>query len=130
MVTWKKALAGIFLGIVLIVGGWSMFGSNDAQDPQFKQEQDRVVKFINDHIELANGESINRIEFIEFKKNNKTGTWRITTELNMKYKISFAEDFFGGDIETANYSTKEFRESDEITKTHRKNQMEIVYYRE
>lgn len=108
-----------------------MFNPFTGEDePIHKHEQDRVVKYIREHIELVDGKPIKKIEFIEFQKNDMTGTWRITTTINGKYDISFSENSLGEEIETANYSPEEFKESDEKLKSDRIDSVEIIYFEE
>ncbi|QTZ58812.1 hypothetical protein MCPGFBBE_00914 [Streptococcus equi subsp. zooepidemicus] len=91
---------------------------------------DRVVKYIGEHIELGNGKPITKIEFIEFQQNLSTGTWTITATVNNKYNIVFGEDYLGGEIETAYYTYKEFKYSDEKLNNSNKDKVEIIYYKE
>ncbi|ESR08695.1 hypothetical protein, partial [Streptococcus iniae] len=54
-----------------------------------KQEQDRMVKYIKQHVELTNGDQIKKVEFIDFQKNEMTGFWRVSSKINDKNIISF-----------------------------------------
>nr|WP_205009598.1 hypothetical protein [Streptococcus loxodontisalivarius] len=108
-----------------------MFGSKKEENTKYKLEQDRIANYLIEHIELVDGESIKEIEFVEFQKNNMTGTWRITATINEKYDISFSEDSLGGEIETANYSPKEFEESyEKLSNDYSIKDIEIEYFKE
>ncbi|MGT2928781.1 hypothetical protein ACVR1G_00755 [Streptococcus dentasini] len=125
----KKAVILLGITVVLVIGGIIMINPFTGKDePRYKSEQDRIVQYIGEHIELVDGEPIKKIEFIEFQKNDMTGTWRITTTINGKYDISFSENSLGEEIETANYSPKEFKESDEKLKSDRVDSVKIIYF--
>ncbi|MGT2625403.1 hypothetical protein [Streptococcus thoraltensis] len=123
------SLVVIFTG--LIIGGVIMFNSFPSKDEsKYKEEQDRIVQYIENHVGLTDGKPVSKIEFIEFKQNDMTGTWRITTKINETYKISFTEDELGGEIETSNYSPKEFKENDDILENNIIDNVEIDYFEE
>ncbi|WP_165627345.1 hypothetical protein, partial [Streptococcus equi] len=76
--------------LIIILGGiltMNWFNGEELKKKKYRQEQDRVVKYIGEHIELGNGKPITKIEFIEFQQNLSTGTWTITATVNNKYNI-------------------------------------------
>ncbi|MFI3887943.1 hypothetical protein [Streptococcus parauberis] len=93
-----------------------------------KQEQDRVVKYIKNHVELTNGDQINKVEFIDFQNNEMIGTWVISTEINGTYSIGFSEDKFSGELISLGYKTSELEVS---TKTKNKSEsiddIKVIY---
>ncbi|XCY66809.1 hypothetical protein ABG807_05500 [Streptococcus iniae] len=72
-----------------------------------KIEQDRIAKYINDYVYLADGEVITDIAFTDFEKNEMTGSWMITTKINGKYDISFSETTMGGKLRALGYFPNE-----------------------
>ncbi|HEL1371819.1 TPA: hypothetical protein TVS18_001942, partial [Streptococcus equi subsp. zooepidemicus] len=90
----RRKLIGIVALITILGGILTMNWLNDERlkKKKYRQEQDRVMKYIGEHIELCNGQHIIKIECIEFQQNLSTGTWIITATVNDKYDISFAED--------------------------------------
>ena len=124
----KTIVAGVIL-ILVIIGGVLMFEHKQLEAEKFRKEQERVVKYIGEHIELMNRNPIEKIEFIEFQKNHSTGTWRITAIINNKFNISFSEDELGGKIETANYSLIEFKQNREISKNNKIKKIQVIYYK-
>ncbi|ACG62283.1 hypothetical protein Sez_0925 [Streptococcus equi subsp. zooepidemicus MGCS10565] len=128
----RRKLIGIVALITILGGILTMNWLNDERlkKKKYRQEQDRVVKYIGEHIELGNGKPITKIELIEFQQNLSTGTWRITATVNNKYNIVFGEDYLGGEIETAYYTYKEFKYSDEKLNNSNKDKVEIIYYKE
>ncbi|MGK0719749.1 hypothetical protein [Streptococcus uberis] len=103
----------------------NLFATTEASSK--KQEQDRVVKYIKQHVELTNGDQIKKIEFIDFQKNEMTGFWRVSSKINDKNIISFEESKIGGEIELSNYSPKYFRILNETRKKN-SNEISIIYY--
>ena len=128
----RRKLIGVVTLITILGGILTMNWLNDERlkKEKYRQEQDRVVKYIGEHIELGNGQPITKIEFIEFQQNLSTGTWTITATVNDKYSIVFGEDYLGGEIETAYYTYKEFKYNDEKINNSNKDKVEIIYYKE
>ncbi|HEK9982922.1 TPA: hypothetical protein TUW76_001849 [Streptococcus equi subsp. zooepidemicus] len=128
----RRKLIGI-VTLITILGGiltMNWLNGEELKKKKYRQEQDRVVKYIGEHIELGNGQPITKIEFIEFQQNLSTGTWTITATVNDKYSIVFGEDYLGGEIETAYYTYKEFKYSDEKINNSNKDKVELIYYKE
>ena|SRR3712207_2972477 len=117
----------IVLGGILTMG-W--FNGEELKKKKYRQEQDRVVRYIGEHIELGNGQPIIKIKFIKIQQNLSTGTWIITATVNDKYDISFAEDYLGGELITAvyNYNEFKFKQSGEQLTTHDMDKVKVVYY--
>ncbi len=105
---------GIIALVICIIGGIVMFSLNHQQEKTLEEkmriEQDRVVKFLVSNYDLADGQKIERVEFIEFQRNESTGSWRITAKVNNQYDISFKTDSLNenGKIRSSNYSPIEF----------------------
>ena len=113
----KKRIWYLIIIITVILGGLVMknlFATTGESSK--KQEQDRVVKYIKQHVELTNGDQIKKVEFIDFQKNEMTGFWRVSSKINDKNIISFEESKISGEIELSNYSPKYFRILNETSK--------------
>ncbi|HEL0001855.1 TPA: hypothetical protein TUW63_000795 [Streptococcus equi subsp. zooepidemicus] len=128
----RRKLIGIVALITILGGiitmGW--FNGEELKKEKYRQEQDRVVKYIGEHIELGNGQPITKIEFIEFQlETATTGTWSITAIVNEKYLIHFSEDRLGEEIRTSYYSPKEFKQYSEKMRNNMTN-VETIYYEE
>ena len=91
-----------------------MFSLNHQKEKTLEEkmriEQDRVAKFLVSNYDLADGKKIERVEFVEFQRNESTGSWRITAKVNNQYDISFKTDSLNenGKIRSSNYSPIEF----------------------
>ena len=98
---------GIIALVICIIGGIVMFGLNQQKgktlEEKMRIEQDRMALFVVNRVKLKTQNPIETIEFIEFRKNETTGTWRITLVINGMATISLAEDAFGDVIRTSGY---------------------------
>ncbi|WP_241734030.1 hypothetical protein [Streptococcus oralis] len=86
------------------MGGIVMFSLNHQKEKTLEEkmriEQDRMALFVVNRVKLK---IQNPIETIEFRKNEATGTWRITLVINGMATISLSEDAFGDVIRTSGY---------------------------
>ena len=105
---------GIITLVICIMGGIMMFSLNYQKERTLEEkmriEQDRIAKFLVSNYDLADGQKIERVEFIEFQRNESTGSWRITAKVNNQYDISFKIDSLNENekIRSSNYSPIEF----------------------
>ncbi|MGR1383020.1 hypothetical protein UW666_10530 [Streptococcus agalactiae] len=104
----------------------NLFATTEASSR--KQEQDRIVNYIKQHVELTNGNQIKKIEFIDFQKNEMTGTWGISTKINEQFSISFSEDRIGGKLRALGYQPNEIGFSKYINSNNQNvNDIEVIY---
>ena len=54
-----------------------------------RQDQDRIVEYIKEKVELQNKEEIKKIKFIDYEKNTSTGFWRYEVIINDKIILTF-----------------------------------------
>ena len=54
-----------------------------------KQDQDRIVEYIKEKVELQNKEEIKKIKFVDYEKNTSTGFWRYEVIINDKIRLTF-----------------------------------------
>ena len=54
-----------------------------------RQDQDRIVEYIKDKVELENKEEIKKIKFVDYEKNTSTGFWRYEVIINDKIRLTF-----------------------------------------
>ena len=98
---------GIIALVICIIGGIVMFSLNHQKEKTLEEkmriEQDRVALFVVNRVKLKTQNPIETIEFIEFRKNETIGTWRITLVINGMATISLSEDAFGDVIRTSGY---------------------------
>ena len=98
---------GIIALVICIIGGIVMFSLNQQKEKTLEEkmriEQDRMALFVVNRVKLKTQNPIETIEFIEFRKNETIGTWRITLVINGMATISLSEDAFGDVIRTSGY---------------------------
>ena len=103
----KRKKGGIIALVICVIGGIVMFSLNHRQEKTLEEkmriEQDRIALFVVNRVKLKTQNPIETIEFIEFRKNEITGTWRITLVINDVATISLSEDAFGDVIRTSGY---------------------------
>ena len=110
----KRKKWGIIALVICIIGGVIMFSLNHPKEKTLEEkmriEQDRVAKFLVSNYDLADGQKIERVKFVEFQRNESTGSWRITAKVNNQYDISVKIDSLNenGKIRSSNYSPTEF----------------------
>lgn len=128
----KKRIWYLIIIITVILGGLVMknlFATTEASSR--KQEQDRIVNYIKQHVELTNGDQIKKVEFIDFQKNEMTGTWGISTKINEQFSISFSEDRIGGKLRALGYQPNEIGFSKDINSNNQNvNDIEVIYMKE
>ena len=54
-----------------------------------RQDEDRIVEYINEKVELENKEEIKKIKFVEYEKNTSTGAWHYDVVINDKIDLHF-----------------------------------------
>ena len=103
----KRIKMSIITLVICIIGGIVMFSLNQQKEKTLEEkmriEQDRVALFVVNRVKLKTQNPIETIEFIEFRKNETIGTWRITLVINGVATISLSEDAFGDVIRTSGY---------------------------
>ena len=103
----KRIKMSIITLVICIIGGIVMFSLNHQKEKTLEEkmriEQDRVALFVVNRVKLKTQNPIETIEFIEFRKNETIGTWRITLVINGMATISLSEDAFGDVIRTSGY---------------------------
>ena len=54
---------------------------------KIRKDQDRIVEYIKEKVELQNKEGIREIKFVDYKKNTSTGSWRYYVIINDKIEL-------------------------------------------
>ncbi|EHJ52350.1 DUF1433 domain-containing protein [Streptococcus macacae] len=90
----KKVLMPLGIAAVLIIGGIIMFNPFTGKDePKYKHEQDRMVKYL-----VQNYEGIKKVEFTEIEHNKMTGSYSFYATINNKIKVNFTLMGLDGEI--------------------------------
>jgi len=56
---------------------------------KIRKDENRIVEYIKEKVELENKEEIKKIKFIDHKKNTSTGSWKYEVIINDKIKLTF-----------------------------------------
>ena len=84
-----KKIAKAFVSITCLVL-LTVFttGCADKVDQKaIRQDQDRIVEYIKEKVELENKDEIRKIKFVDYKKNTSTGSWRYNVIINDKIEL-------------------------------------------
>ena len=83
-----RIILGILSFFVIIIV--FVFNYETGEDKrEIRKDQDRIVEYIKEKVELQNKEEIKKIKFVEYEKNTSTGTWYYDVIINDKIKLSF-----------------------------------------
>ena len=88
-------------------------------------EQDRVAQYILDNVELIDGSEINKIKFMQYKKNVSTQIWSIGVEINEKVLVLIKENKKNSEIWIS--SSNEKINITKRNKLYKKGSVEIIY---
>ena len=65
---------------------------------KIRKDQDRIVEYIKEKVELQNKEEIRKIKFVNHEKNTSTGSWKYNVIINDKIELRFTVWREMGDI--------------------------------
>ena len=82
----------IILGIVaffviIIVFTFNYETGEDKRE--IRKDQDRIVEYIKEKVELQNKEEIKKIKFVDYEKNTSTGAWHYDVVINDKIELYY-----------------------------------------
>jgi len=76
----------MFIAIITIYG---LYGETGEEQREIRKDEDRIVEYIKEKVELQNKEEIREIKFVKYKKNVSTGSWRYDVVINDKIDLHF-----------------------------------------
>ena len=77
-----------FIAFILIIIVYAFVGTSEDKG-KIKKDEDRIVEYIKEKVELQNKEEIRKIEFVKYEKNLSTGIWDYEVIINDKIKLTF-----------------------------------------
>lgn len=93
-----------------------------------RQDQDRIVEYIKEKVELSNNEELRKVEFKEYKKNSSTGTWHFDVILNDRVDVTITLWGLGGRIYIDGFKDGTMKVlRDDSKKKSNNNDIEVVY---
>ena len=119
----------IILGIVAIFVIIMVFaiGTNSSEDKRkIRQDQERIVEYIKEKVELNDNEAIKKIEFKGYEENFLTGYWSYDVILNDKITISFLVRGLGGELLVETYKGGKLKFL-ETNKKYNNSSAEVIY---
>ena len=91
-----------------------------------RQDQDRIVEYIKEKVELNDNEAIKKIEFKGYEENFSTGYWSYDVILNDKITISFLVKGLGGELLVETYKGGKLKFL-ETNKKYNNDNAEVIY---
>ena len=77
-----------FIAFILIIIVYAFVGTSEDKG-KIKKDEDRIVEYIKEKVELQHKEEIRKIEFVKYEKNLSTGIWDYEVIINDKIKLTF-----------------------------------------
>ena len=77
-----------FIAFIMIIIVYAFVGTSEDKG-KIRKDEDRIVEYIKEKVELENKEEIKKIEFVKYKKNVSTGSWRYDVVINDKIDLHF-----------------------------------------
>ena len=122
-----RIILGIVAFFVIIIV--FVFNYETGEDKgKIRKDEDRIVEYIKEKVELNDNEEIRKIEFKEYKKNSSTGTWKFYVILNDKVDVTITLWGTGGMIYIGSFTEGTMKVlDDESKKKSNNNDIEVVY---
>ena len=93
-----------------------------------RKDEDRIVEYIKEKVELTDNEELRKIEFKEYKKNSSTGTWHFDVILNDRVDVTITLWGLGGMIYIDGFKDGTMKVlRDDSKKKSNNNDIEVVY---
>ena len=77
-----------FIAFIVIIIVYAFIGTSEDKG-KIRKDEDRIVEYIKEKVELQNKEEIRKIEFVKYEKNLSTGIWDYEVIINDKIKLTF-----------------------------------------
>ena len=122
-----RIIIGIVAFFVIIIV--FVFNYETGEDKgKIRKDEDRIVEYIKEKVELNDNEEIRKIEFKEYKKNSSTGTWKFYVVLNDRVDVAITLWGTGGRIYIDRFTEGTMKVlDDESKKKSNNNDIEVVY---
>ena len=117
-----------FIGFIVIITIYWLYGETGEDKGKIRKDEDRIVEYIKEKVELNDNEELRKIEFKEYKKNSSTGTWKFYVILNDKVDVTITLWGTGGMIYIGSFTEGTMKVlDDESKKKSNNNDIEVVY---
>ena len=86
-----------FIAFTMIIIVYAFVGTSEDKG-KIRKDEDRIVEYIKEKVELQNKEEIRKIKFVNHEKNTSTGSWKYNVIINDKIELRFTVWREMGDI--------------------------------
>jgi hypothetical protein len=86
-----------FIAFIMIIIVYSFVDTSEDKG-KIRKDEDRIVEYIKEKVELQNKEEIRKIKFVNHEKNTSTGSWKYNVIINDKIELRFTVWREMGDI--------------------------------
>ena len=128
-----KDMLSVILRIILGIVAFFMiiivfaFNYETGEDKgKIRKDQERIVEYIKEKVELNDNEEIKKIEFKGYEENFSTGYWSYDVILNDKITISFLVRGLGGELLVETYKGGKLKFL-ETNKKYNNGSAEVIY---
>ena len=116
-----------FIAFILIIIVYAFVGTSEDKG-KVRKDEDRIVEYIKEKVELNDNEELRKIEFKEYKENSSTGTWKFYVVLNDRVDVAITLWGTGGRIYIDRFTEGTMKVlDDESKKKSNNNDIEVVY---
>jgi len=77
----------VFIAFIVIITIYGLKGNTGEDKGKIRKDEDKIVEYIKEKVELENKEEIRKIKFVDYKKNTSTGSWRYYVIINDKIEL-------------------------------------------
>ena len=77
-----------FIAFIMIIVVYAFVDTSEDKG-KIRKDEDRIVEYIKEKVELQNKEEIREIKFVKHEKNTSTGAWYYDVIINDKIELSF-----------------------------------------
>ena len=122
-----RLILGVVAFFVIIIVFASNYESGEDKG-KIRKDQERIVEYIKEKVELTDNEELRKIEFKEYKKNSSTGTWHFDVILNDRVDVTITLWGTGGMIYISSFTEGTMKVlDDDSKKKSNNNDIEVVY---
>ena len=116
-----------FIAFILIIIVYAFVGTSEDKG-KIRKDEDRIVEYIKEKVELNDNEELRKIEFKEYKENSSTGTWKFYVVLNDRVDVAITLWGTGSRIYIDRFTEGTMKVlDDESKKKSNNNDIEVVY---
>ena len=116
-----------FIAFIMIIIVYSFVDTSEDKG-KIRKDEDRIVEYIKEKVELTDNEELRKIEFKEYKKNSSTGTWHFDVILNDRVDVTITLWGLGGRIYIDGFKDGTMKVlRDDSKKKSNNNDIEVIY---